>query len=36
MTKSTYSALSVVAPSIFVVQLVNGTQFLNATEVAIL
>ena len=36
MTKSTYSASSVVAPSIFMIQLVNGAQFLNATEVAIL
>ena len=34
MTKSKSSASSIVVPSIFVVHLVNGAQFLNATCVA--
>ena len=34
MTKSKSSASSVVVPSIFVIHLANGTQFLNATCVA--
>ena len=29
MTKSKYSASSIVVPSIFVIHLVNGSQFLN-------
>ena len=31
MTKSKSSASSIVVPSIFVIYLVNGAQFLNAT-----
>ena len=31
MTKSKSSASPIVAPSIFVIHLVNGAQFLNAT-----
>ena len=31
MTKSKSSASSIVVPSMFLIQLVNGTQFLNAT-----
>ena len=31
MTKSKSSASSIVVPSIFVIHLVNGAQFLNAT-----
>ena len=34
MTKSKSSASSIVVPSIFVIYLVNGAQFLNATYVA--
>ena len=34
MTKSKFSALSVAAQSIFVINLVNGTQCLNTTCVA--
>ena len=34
MTKSKSSASSIVVPSIFVIHLVNGAQFLNATCVA--
>ena len=34
MAKSKPSASSVVAPSIFVINLVNGAQFLNAACVA--
>ena len=34
MTKSKFPASSIVVPSIFVVNLVNGAQFLNATCVA--
>ena len=34
MTKSKFSASSIVAPSIFVIHLVNGAQFLNTTCVA--
>ena len=30
MTKSKFSASSIVVPSIFVIYLVNGAQFLNA------
>ena len=35
MTKSISSASSIVAPTIFVIHLVNGAQFLNATCVAL-
>ena len=31
MTKSKSSASSIVVPSIFVIRLLNGAQFLNAT-----
>ena len=31
MTKYKYSASSIVVPSIFVIHLVNGAQFLNAS-----
>ena len=31
MTKAKSSATSIVVPSIFVIHLVNGAQFLNAT-----
>ena len=34
MTKSKFSATSIVVSSIFVIHLVNGAQFLNATFVA--
>ena len=34
MTKSKSSASSIVVPSIFMIHLVNGAQFLNATCVA--
>ena len=34
MTKPKSSASSIVVPSIFVIHLVNGVQFLNATCVA--
>ena len=34
MTKSKFPASSIIVPSIFVVNLVNGAQFLNATCVA--
>ena len=34
MTKSKSSASSIVIPSIFVIHLVNGAQFLNASCVA--
>ena len=34
MNKSKFSASSIVAPSIFVILLVNGTQFVDATEIA--
>ena len=34
MTKSKLSALYIVAPSVFVIHLVNGAQLLNATCVA--
>ena len=34
MTKSKSSVLSIVVPSIFVIYLVNGAQFLNDTCVA--
>ena len=34
MTKSKSSASSIVVPSILVIPLVNGAQFLNATCVA--
>ena len=33
MTKSKSSASSIVVPSIFVIHLVNGARFLNATSV---
>ena len=33
MTKSKPSSLSIVVPSIFVIYLVNGAQFLNATYI---
>ena len=33
MTKSKFSASSVVVPSIFVIRLENGAQFLNATSI---
>ena len=33
MTKSKFSAPFITFPSIFVLQLVNGAQFLNATSV---
>ena len=36
MTKSKCSASHIVASSIFVIHLVNGAQFLNATSVATL
>ena len=36
MTKSKSSALSIVVPSIFVIHLMNGPQFLNATGVGFL
>ena len=35
MTKSISSASSIVVPTIFVIHLVNGAQFLNATCVAL-
>ena len=35
MTKSKYPASSIVAPSIFVIHLVNGLQFLNASCAAV-
>ena len=34
MTKSKSSVSSIVVPSIFVIHLVNGAQFLNATYVS--
>ena len=34
MTKSKLAAWSIVVPSIFVIHLVNGAQFLNASCVA--
>ena len=34
MTKSKFSASSIVVPSIFVIHLVNGAQFLNDNWVA--
>ena len=34
MTKSKSSASSIIVPSIFVIHLVNGAQFLNDTYVA--
>ena len=34
MTKSNFSALSIVVPSIFVIHLVNGAEFLNDTYVS--
>ena len=34
MTKSKFSASSIIVPSSFVIHLVNGIQFLNATSVA--
>ena len=34
MTKSKFSASSIVVPSCFVIHLVNGAQFLNATCVS--
>ena len=34
MTKSKFSASSIVVSSIFVINLINGAQFLNATCVA--
>ena len=34
MTKSKSTALSIVVPSIFVIHLVSGAQFLNDTYVA--
>ena len=34
MTKSKSSASSIVVPSVFIICLVNGAQFLNATCVA--
>ena len=34
MTKSKFSASSIVVPSIFLTHLVNGGQFINATCVA--
>ena len=34
MTKSKYSVSSIVVLSIFVIRLMNGTQFLNSTSVA--
>ena len=34
MTKSKSSASSIVVPSIFVIHVVNGAQFLNATCIA--
>ena len=34
MTKSKFSASSIVVTSIFVIHLVNGAQFLNATCVS--
>ena len=34
MTKSNFSASSIVVPSIFVINLVNGAQFLNGTCVS--
>ena len=36
MTKSKFSASSIVVSSIFVIYLVNGAQFLNTTSVTIL
>ena len=35
MTKSKFSASSFVVPSIFVIHLINGAQFVNATRAAI-
>ena len=35
MTKSKSLALSIVVPSTFVIHLVNGAQFLNATPYAL-
>ena len=35
MTKSKSSAASIVVPSIFVIHLINGTQFLNITQATI-
>ena len=35
MTKSKSSASSIVIPSIFVIQLMNGAQFLSATRASI-
>ena len=35
MTKSKFSASSIVVPSIFVIHAVNGAQFLNATCVTL-
>ena len=34
MTESKFSGSSIVVPSIFVMHLMNGAQFLNATSVA--
>ena len=34
MTKSKFSASSIVVPAIFVIHLVNGAQFLSTTHVA--
>ena len=36
MTTSKSSASSIVVPSIFVIHLMNGAQFVNATSVGIL
>ena len=36
MTKSKFSASSIVVPTISVIHFVNGAQFLNAISVAIL
>ena len=36
MTKSKSSGLSIIIPSIFLIHLVNGTEFLNATWVGTL
>ena len=35
LTKSKYLASCIVVPSIFVLHLINGAQFLNATYVAL-
>ena len=33
MTKTKFSGSSIVVPSMFVIHLVNGAQFLNATSI---